>query len=219
MLRKLKIKKFIFPISLVFFLTAVGLAGFVYWDKSYSLEKNSSEEKSAREIVALKSGPAGRVLGEEEGTGPPVKFGSENYFVPQIVVGGEGGIYYPGAEDQKELLVSDVKSEIFTDKNKKDKKILLSWMTSKSAKSSIEYSKAGMEAGQKYDEAGYSLEHSVLLEPLDSLTTYNYVIKMRDRGGTAFETDKFAIYTGAPQISFLDMLLGAFKGVFGWAVK
>jgi len=211
----MSLKKYFLPVGLVFFIASVALAVFVIWDKSFSQEGSGNGSGN----IALKENKAGQILGEEGSSGPITKFGSENFRVPQIVIGAEGGIYYPGAEDQKELAVSDVKSEIFTDKNKKDKKVLLTWTTNKSTKSIIEYGKAGTEAGQKFEEAGYSLEHSVLLEPLENSTTYNYVITMRDRGGATSSTDKFAVYTGAPQISFLDMLLGAFKGVFGWAVK
>jgi len=216
----MKLKKYFLPVGLVFFIASVALAVFIFWDKNSSQkESGNGSGKPVQNNISLNEKKAGRILGEAGNNVPITKYGSENFHVPQIVIGAEGEIYYPGAEDQKELAVSDVKSEIFTDKNKKDKKVLLAWTTNKSTKSAIEYGKAGTEAGQKFEEVGYSLEHSVLLEPLESSTTYNYVITMRDRGGTTASTDKFAIYTGAPQISFLDMLAGAFKGVFGWAVK
>lgn len=213
-------KKYILPVSFVFFIASVGLVVFVYWDKqAMQGENEKNSDKVALENVMLNKNKEGRILGEEGDNLPITKYGSEKFLVPQIIVGSEGGIYYPGAEDQKELAISDVRSEIFTDKNKKDKKILLTWNTNKSAKSVIEYGKAGATGNQTYEETGYSLEHSVLLGPLDSLTTYDYVITMRDRGGATSSTDKFAVYTGAPQVSFLDLLTKAFKGVFGWAVK
>lgn len=214
------IKKYSLPISFVFFFASIALAVFVFLDKRETQKENeNNSDNVALQNVSLGKQKAGEVLGEGESAGPDTKFKSENFRVPQIVIGAEGGIFYPGAEDQKELAISDVKSEIFTDKNKKDKKVLLSWTTNKSTKSAVEYQKAGTASVQKYEETGYGIEHSALLAPLESSTTYNYVIAMRDRGGAQAATDKFAVYTGAAQISFLDMLVGAFRGVFGWAAK
>jgi hypothetical protein len=210
-------RKIIIPAILVFFIAGAALMAFVYADKKARQEQET--ESIVPQKTTFEKKDDGKVLGEEEAGASSAKFQSADFRVPQIVVGAEGGIFYPGAGEQKDLAIGDVKSEIFTDKSKKGKKILLSWMTNKPAKSAIEYSKAGLGSGQTYEESGYSLEHSVLLEPLENSTTYNYVISMRDRSGKTVSTDKFAIYTGAAEVSFFDLIAGAFKGVFGWAAK
>lgn len=212
-------RKIILPLVVVFIIAFLWLAVFVHWDKKTMEENKRGNGKIVFESALLSKGGEGKVLGEEESGGSRTLYESGNYRVPQVIIGSEGGIYYPGAEEQKELAISDVRSEIFTDKDKKNKKILLMWNTNKPTKSVIEYGKVGAAAVQTYEEIGYSLEHSVLLGPLDSSTTYEYVITMRDRGGATSSTDKFAVYTGAPQVSFLDLLTGAFKGIFGWAMK
>src|SRR4030042_171934 len=66
--------------------------------------------------------------------------------------------------------------------------------------------------GEKiFKEDDYSMSHSAMIEKLDSASTYNYTIVARDRWGNEKESDKFAVYTGAPELSFLDLLGGALQ--------
>jgi hypothetical protein len=44
-------------------------------------------------------------------------------------------------------------------------------------------------------------------------------VTARDKWGNETKSDKLAFYTGAPNISILDLLGGAFKDMFGWAGK
>jgi hypothetical protein len=177
-----------------------------------SQQYNSSQNNMSAEIKIN-----GNVLAESDTNIGGFK--SDNYRVPQISFGGEGTIFYPAGEEQKGLQINDVKSEIYTDKNNKDKKLLVSWETNKQARCTLSYTKAGATSAQEYREANFGYDHAVLATPLDSGTTYNYIVTARDKWGNEMQSDKFAVYTGALNVSFLDLLAGAFKDVFGWAMK
>jgi hypothetical protein len=179
--------------------------------------KRGEQNKNAQNNMSAEIRINGNVLAESDTNIGGFK--SENYKVPQISFGGESSIYYPTNEEQKNLQINDVKSEIYNDKNKKDKKLLVSWETNKQARCTLSYTRAGAASAQQYQEANFGYDHTVLATPLDSGATYNYVVTARDKWGNEIESDKFAVYTGAQEVSFLDLLAGAFKDVFGWAMK
>jgi len=159
----------------------------------------------------------GLVLGEGEAGNKIPK--SENYSAPFMSTGSEA-VIFGNAGGQKETLIENVKSDIVVGKNKKEKKLFIAWATTKPTKCKIEYGKFGAgTGGLTLEEESYGTEHRALISSLESATTYSYAIKARDKWGNEKESDKFAVYTGAPQISFLEMIAGAFKDTFGWAMK
>lgn len=159
----------------------------------------------------------GQVLAEADAnTGG---FKSENYNVPQISFGGAGTVFFPTDEEQRSLAIDNMTSAIFADKNKIDKKLLVSWNTTKQARCTLSYSKTGAPSEDSYQEGKFDYNHSVLLTPLDSASTYNYIVTAKDKWGNEIQSDKFAVYTGAQEVSLLDLIAGAFRDVFGWALR
>jgi hypothetical protein len=50
-------------------------------------------------------------------------------------------------------------------------------------------------------------------------TTYLYTIHARDRFGNDVKSDTYAMFTGAQQLSLIDLIANAAKDTFSWAVK
>ena len=197
------------------FLVAISALAIFYAARYWPTQNTPAQTEI--KITNVDPNSAGQVLGES-GNGPPA-FQSENLRVPHISIGGEGIVYLPAGGEQTAITIEDLKSQIFTDKNKKDKKLLVSWKTSKAASCSLEFEKAGGPPKQGKEEGNFGYDHSVLIEPLENSTTYNYTVKATDKWGNQNISDKFAIYTGAAEVSFLDLIANAFKDVFGWAMK
>jgi len=185
--------------------------GFRYWQT-----QNVPTEPEIK-ITSPGAKNSGQVLGESGNEGPA--FRSENLRAAHISIGGEGIVYLPAGGEQTAIEIADLKSQIFIDKNKKDKKLLVSWKTSKATSCSLEFEKAGGSPKQGKAEGNFGYDHSVLVAPLENSAIYNYTVKATDKWGNQKYSDKFAVYTGAPEISFLDLIAGAFKDVFGWAMK
>lgn len=160
-------------------------------------------------------------------TAPPIEtiplFGdanyqSENFRVGDIAIGGEAEFLL--VEDSPEpIAISAIRGEAFTEKNKQEVKLVLSWKTNKLAQSTISYSKGFDQAKKTVDEDEYSLNHSVIIPGLDQASTYVYVIASTDRFGNETTSDSYAIYTGAKTLSLFDLIAGAIGEVFGWAIK
>jgi len=211
----LEMKKYIFHISLVFFLVSVALAGFVFRDKFFSPNRNSSEDAN---LVFQKKEMAGKVLGEEEEEFPN-EFEGEKYCAPQLSFGGGLTAFYPGiGEPMGPLDIENVQSEIVRTKEKKELQIIVSWRTKRPTKCSVDYAKSG-GSPKSAEEEFFTVDHSAVLGNLESSSTYFFTITAKDKLGGEASSDKFAVYTGAPEVSFFDLLAGAFKDAFGWATK
>lgn len=174
------------------------------------------ENKS--ELTAKITTPEGQVLGEEEDSYPN-EFKSDKYRLPQLNFGGGLTTFYPGiGEPIGSLDIGNVQSEIVKTKDKKELQLVIKWKTERPTICLVSYGKSG-GVMKSIQEEFFAVEHSVVLEKLDSATTYFYTITAKDKLGGEITSDKYAVYTGAPEVSFLDLLAGAFKDIFGWAVK
>jgi hypothetical protein len=143
---------------------------------------------------------------------------SENFRVGDIAIGGEAEFLL--TEDTPEpLQVSEIRGEAFTEKNKPEVKLVLSWKTNKLAKSEITYSKGIGQAKKTMNEEDFNMNHSLIIPGLDQASTYLYTIVSRDRFGNEITSDQHAVYTGSKTISLFDLIAGAIGDVFGWAIK
>ncbi len=143
---------------------------------------------------------------------------SENFRVGDISIGGEAEFLL--SEDSPEPLeVSSIRGEAFTEKNKQEVKLVVSWRTNKLAKSVISYSKGVGQAKKSITEEDYSLNHSVIIPGLDQASTYVYDIVSSDRFGNEIVSESHAVYTGSRTVSLFDLIANAVGDVFGWAVK
>ncbi|MEA2007142.1 MAG: hypothetical protein U9O20_03225 [Patescibacteria group bacterium] len=141
---------------------------------------------------------------------------SENYKTKLITFA--GNTILP-TEENLQLKIDDVRSELLTTRNQKEIKLYVSWKTNKTAVSELKYGKNIEQGGKSYKEDKFGYIHSTILSPLDAASAYTYRIDGRDKWGNKVQSQQFAFYTGAPNVSLLDLLLGAFRDVFGWAMK
>lgn len=160
------------------------------------------------------------VLGDEVETNetkePVLK--SENYQIKQVTFGGDVTIPLDDAQN-RELEIEDVTSELLTTTDQEDVKLIISWKTNKAATSTVDYGKDLNSFKEGVEEVGYGFSHSAVLSDLDYSEAYSYRIKVRDRWDNEFDSKEFAFYTGAPKVSLVDLLFGAFSDVFSWAIK
>ena len=160
---------------------------------------------------------APKVLGDTTQKSSGVMASSENYQIKQISFGG-GDISLANGNNDDNLQVENVHSELLMTKDQKDYRFLITWQTNKLAESSITYTKAG-SSDKVLKENGYGFTHSVVLTDLEAGSAYSYVITTTDQWGNTVTSDKYAMYTSAVALSVFDLITKEFTGMFGWAMK
>jgi hypothetical protein len=216
--KKIGRKNIILSLALILILSGVG--GYVFF-----LKKNTpaetvgdlsqpSETGNASVIQGLDTAP----VSDQENLPSGADYQSENFRVGEISIGGEAEFLL--SEDSPEPLeVSSIRGEAFTEKNKQEVKLVVTWRTNKLAKSTVSYSKGVGQAKKSIEEEDYSLNHSVIIPGLDQASTYVYDITSRDRFGGEKVSESHAVYTGSRTVSLFDLIANAVGEVFGWAVK
>lgn len=143
---------------------------------------------------------------------------SENFKAGEIVFLGEAQ-FLQGDEGIAPLSLDSIRGEAFTEKNKKEVKLVITWKTNKLSQAEISYAKGIGQAPKIASEDDYSYNHSVILTGLDPASTYLYTVKATDRFGNVATSEPYAVFTGARSVSLFDLIAGAIGDVFGWAVK
>jgi hypothetical protein len=151
----------------------------------------------------------------EPRTGPSLA--SENYQIKEIKFG--GAIAMASAQENPNLEISDVRSEVMKTKGKEEDQLLIRWRTNRLALSTIEYSTMNGSNPRKLIEDSYGFNHSIVLANLEPGTAYIYSVKGKDRWANEVSSDRYSAYTGSKIISVFDLIVNAIKEVFGWAVK
>lgn len=142
---------------------------------------------------------------------------SENFKAGEIVIGGE--LQFLVDEDEVgALTVENIRGEAFTEKNKQEVKLVVTWTTNKLSQAAVRYSKGIGQTERAVDETDYSYNHSVIISGLDPASTYLYTIDAIDRYGNRVKSEPHAVFTGARTVSLFDLIAGAIGEVFGWAV-
>ena len=205
-----RVKKIFIRFILAAALAALALIVFVAVDR-----KMNSRFTEGETAMVSNEKSSGKVLGEE-GDQSPQFFASQNFRAPQISFGGEAIVVPSGRESLSPEIV-DMRSELLTTKNEQQVKFILRWKTNKPSLSSVEYMREGQAEGKKVSEDGYGFIHSAEISPLNFSTSYSYIVQAKDKWGNETRSEKLTFYTGAPNVSILDLLGGAFKDMFGWA--
>lgn len=155
----------------------------------------------------------GSILGETDSA-------SEDFELKAITVAGETSDNFDITEEDLPLAISEIKNEVVSIREDDEIKAIISWKSNRPAISEIEYLKNGDGSPiTLIEEGGYSLAHSVALSDLSSDMVYNFSIKVIDKNGEETNSDKFAFYTGAANVSVVDVLENAAGKLFGWAMK
>lgn len=182
------------------------------------VNSRSLEKQETGFFVVNDSLNKGVVMGEQDSSDSlrdAEVYSSEHFLFSQVTFGGD---IAPAREEEGNLEIGEIRNELVSSKNQNDIKLLVSWKTSKSASCEIEYGKNGEQKGKVKKEDHYSFAHSAILPDLDPATAYSFVIKAKDKWGNGKESDKFAFYTGAPEISLMELLANAARDSFGWAM-
>ncbi len=155
---------------------------------------------------------------------PPVlledlaSYKSENFKAGEIVFLGDTQ-FLLGDEGVEPLTLEGIRGEAFTEKNKQEVKLVITWKTNKLSSAEIAYAKGIGQTPKTVTEDDYSYNHSVILTGLDPASTYLYTVKAADRFGNVVTSEPYAVFTGARSVSLFDLIAGAIGDVFGWAVK
>ena len=194
--------------------------GFFWWYNSPggAAPDPGTETLRAETSSVLKKGESSAVTLEQLPFFGDTNYQSENFRVGDIAIGGEAE-FLLFEDNPAPLEVSAIRGESFTEKNKQEVKLVVSWRTNKLAKSSVSYSKGIGQAKKSIDEEDYSLNHSVIIPGLDQASTYIYEIVVGDRFGNEITSESHAVYTGSRTVSLFDLIANAVGEVFGWAVK
>ncbi|NTW46146.1 MAG: hypothetical protein HGB18_03805 [Candidatus Moranbacteria bacterium] len=142
---------------------------------------------------------------------------SEHYRTGEIAVGGEMGLFVPES-DPSPLSIDSVHGEAFSGKGKSGGELVVTWETNKPARSTLSYGKGVGQAEAVITEEAFGTNHSVVIPNVSSASTYVYVISAQDKWGMKAESDPYAVYTGAKEISLFELIAGAIGEVFGWTV-
>lgn len=142
---------------------------------------------------------------------------SENFKAGEIVIGGELQFLVDEAEIGP-LTIENIRGEAFTEKNKQEVKLVVTWTTNKLAQATVKYSKGIGQTERGLTEDDYSYNHSLIIAGLDPASTYLYTIEAMDRYGNRSQSEPHAVFTGARTVSLFDLIAGAIGEVFGWAV-
>ena len=164
-----------------------------------------------KEPVSVESIPS------DQPTSSLAPYQSERFRAGEIAIGGEAGLLVPES-DPDSLEIRAVRGEAFTEKGKNGAKLVITWETNKPARSEISYGKGAGQAEGIIREEGYGTNHSLVIPDLSQSSTYVYVIASRDKWGNEAESEPYAVYTGAREISLFGLIAGAVGDVFGWAV-
>jgi len=168
------------------------------------------------------------VLGEESTTNDGAKKGealasSENFNATQISVNGGVGLsdVLVDFENGGVLIIDNVKSELYTikDGDKSEVKAIIGCQTNKKTTIEVSYFKSGEKVTKSMKDDFFGLSHMVVVPALDADSVYRYSVKATDPSGNAVDSDQFVFYTGAPNVSLMDVLGNATQKVFGWAMK
>lgn len=203
----------------ILIILALGVVGYFLYQRYFFPEAVVPQEQG----IPAPSGKAAPIK-TETAVGEPVplltdaNYKSENFHVGEIAIGNESEFLLSESSPEP-LEIGSIRGETFTEKNKQEVKLVLSWKTNKLARSEVDYSKGAGQAGKTIGEDDYSLNHSLVVSGLDQASTYMYTITSSDRFGNEVSSEPHAVYTGSRTVSLFDLIAGAIGDVFGWAVK
>lgn len=215
-----KNKKRLLWILVFFFLLLSGGGAFWFF---WSVRDGQSpiaqpQESSADASPSLESSRADQSESNDTPFVDDKWYRSENFRAMSIVIGGEAELFIP-EDDPTPLEITGIRGEAFTEKNKREVRLVVTWQTNKLAQSDIEYAKGVGQTPKVVTEEDFGINHSMTIFGLDQASTYVYSIKSQDRFGNVVASDRHAVYTGAKTVSLFDLIADAIGDVFGWAVK
>jgi len=145
--------------------------------------------------------------------------GSENFDLLQINLEGSGTNVFDLA-DNEIFTIDRVASELYSvkDGDKSEIRAVISCKTNKRSYAEAEYFKNG-EKDKKIIQGGYlDFNHILIIPDLDPDSVYKYSVSATDLNQIKIYSEQFVFYTGAGNISLVDLLSNAVEKVFGWTM-
>lgn len=204
--------------ALLWVVLAFVIAGFAVW--FFTVRDRREGPLQSAPVVVTTTPDAVLPVSEQPIAAVPdseAPYESEHYRVGEIAIGGEFGLLVPES-DPSPLGIFSVRGEAFSEKKRNASKLVITWETNKPARSEISYGKGVGQADGVIREEEYGTSHSVVIPDLSQASTYVYRISANDQWGNVTESDLYAVYTGARDISLFELMAGAIGDVFGWAV-
>lgn len=164
------------------------------------------------------------VLGETNNVGNDNEGGElvgDQYQIKSLVLGTNFGMEMLEIEKTGELAINDIKSELYRTKNESNNSgisLIVNCQTNKEAIMTVNYFKSGEKNEKVETEDVYGKSHHLALAGLAADSVYKYKITVKDRDDQTVESEQFVFYTGPADVSLLDVLEGASRKVFGWAI-
>lgn len=205
-------------LGLIIFTATSVIAGLMYWWWQRPVAEEPFAE--AEPTVPKTENPVPIVTEEV----PPIllddtaTYRSENFKAGEIVLLGEAQ-FLQGDEGIAPLTIDNIRGEAFTEKNKQEVKLVITWNTNKLATAAVSYAKGIGQTPKITETDDLAYDHSIILTGLDPASTYLYTIQATDRFGNVVASEPYAVFTGARSVSLFDLIAGAIGEVFGWAVK
>lgn len=164
---------------------------------------------------------SGIVRADIDENSPKVDFAvakSENFRAGQIVFAGESDFLLDEA-DPRPLAIDGIRGEITSKKGKKEVQLVIIWKTNKPTSGEVRYGKNRSDMDRRIIEDAYGTNHGVVVPNLEPGMTYLYTIHAKDRFGNDTTSEKYALFTGAEQLSIVDLIGNAVKETFSWAIR
>lgn len=144
---------------------------------------------------------------------------SENFDMMQINLEGSATNIFDFGENEI-FTLSNITSELYTAKagDRSEIRAVIGCQTNKRSYVEVEYFKSG-EKDKKIIKDNYlGFSHLLVIPALDPDSVYRYSLSATDLNQTTIYSEQFVFYTGAGNISLVDILGSAVQKVFGWAL-
>lgn len=144
---------------------------------------------------------------------------SENFEMLQINLEGSGTNIFDFGETEL-FTLSNITSELYTTKSgeKTEIRAAISCQTSRRAFVEVEYFKSGEKNKKVFKNTYLGFNHILVIPALEPDSVYRYSISATDLNQTKIYSEQYVFYTGAGNISLIDVLGNAVQKVFGWAI-
>lgn len=145
---------------------------------------------------------------------------SENFAMLQINLEGSATNVFDLGETGL-LTLSNVASDIYSTKegDKSEIRAVISCQTSKRSYVEVEYFKSGEKTKKVFKDTYLGFNHILVIPELEPDSVYRYSLSATDLNQTTIYSEQYVFYTGAGNISLIDVLGNAVQKVFGWAME
>lgn len=205
---------------------ALFLFTFKIWD-NYLVSQSSQlpiQYLESKEFIPDSSKEIPLVLAEEtesagQNESPGQTFNSENFKLSEVYFSGEPRMEMNNIDQDLPLEILKISGRLVNDKKEEKLSFILDWQSNRPCECAVNFSAQSEKNSRSIEEEKPDYSHSVALRPLDYSSVYSYSISCKDDYSSKWQSDKFVFYTGAKDMSLVDLLTDSAQDIFGWAMK